>query len=879
MRGLQDDKPFEAFFFQAVQQHPFGFQARFAQNLPTLVNIPTGLGKTAMAVVGWLWRRFGADEEVRCQTPRRLVYCLPMRVLVEQTRDNAVRWVKNLRETNLVECEVPVHVLMGGEDEDDWDIHPEREAILIGTQDMLLSRALNRGYAASRSRWPMQFGLLHTNCLWVFDEIQLMGSGLATTAQLEAFRRILPDGHTESAKSGHGCRSVWMSATLVPEWLRTVDFKKRIDEQGRIDGQASLSLTDADHANDQVRNRWNARKPLSKAKATTDEADALADEIRQAHKLGTRTIVVVNTVKRARALFDALSKASSATGAKGRGGKNAKGAAASAATAVTTAAMPSAAPNLVLLHSRFRPPDRAKRVAQALAEIDPNGPGTIIVSTHVIEAGVDVSAATLFTELAPWASLVQRFGRCNRRGEFDKEDGSTLASIHWIDVADKEAAPYDPADLKKARDILTEIGKKPEAERSVRLAALSTLNVDLPFEHTHVIRKRDLIDLFDTTPDLAGNDIDIDRFVREVEDSDVRVFWRAWDRPKGHEPPPNDVPAPRRDELCPAPIGEFRDFAKKHAGQVWRWNFLDKKWEKGDAAKIMSGQVFLVHVDAGGYSVENGWDQASTACVEPAALPANVTGDTPDATDDDRLSRAGAWQTIAEHTDEVCKELDAIVAALALDGSDLDVLRKAARWHDRGKAHEVFVSALPDGVPDAAKVWAKGAGGWKRYGRPHFRHELASALAVLLESDGGIAPDTRDLVAYLVAAHHGKVRLSIRSLPNEKLPDGNRRFARGVWDRDTLQATDLGGGITAPVVTLSLEPMELGLCEQSPFAGQPSWAERMIRLRDRLGPFRLAYLEAILRAADMRASEAAEQRAATVQPIGSGADATEAEHG
>jgi CRISPR-associated endonuclease/helicase Cas3 len=52
--------------------------------------------------------------------------------------------------------------------------------------------------------------------------------------------------------------------------------------------------------------------------------------------------------------------------------------------------------------------------------------------------------------------------------------------------------------------------------------------------------------------------------------------------------------------------------------------------------------------------------------------------------------------------------------------------------------------------------------------------------------------------------------------------------------------------------------MELGLCEQDPFRGRPSWAERMIRLRDRLGPFRLAYLEAILRAADMRVSREAE---------------------
>ncbi len=60
--------------------------------------------------------------------------------------------------------------------------------MLIGTQDMLLSRALNRGYALGRARWPLPYGLLNNDCLWVFDEVQLMGSGLATTAQLAAFR-------------------------------------------------------------------------------------------------------------------------------------------------------------------------------------------------------------------------------------------------------------------------------------------------------------------------------------------------------------------------------------------------------------------------------------------------------------------------------------------------------------------------------------------------------------------------------------------------------------------------------------------------------------------------------------------------------------------
>ncbi|MFN3875870.1 MAG: hypothetical protein ACK4L7_08170, partial [Flavobacteriales bacterium] len=85
-----------------------------------------------------------------------------MRTLVEQTESAVKTWVESLLKdtTGLSEQTVadlqwlhersPI-ILMGGEELDDqrkeWDIYPEKPAILIGTQDMLLSRALNRGYA------------------------------------------------------------------------------------------------------------------------------------------------------------------------------------------------------------------------------------------------------------------------------------------------------------------------------------------------------------------------------------------------------------------------------------------------------------------------------------------------------------------------------------------------------------------------------------------------------------------------------------------------------------------------------------------------------------------------------------------------------------
>jgi CRISPR-associated endonuclease/helicase Cas3 len=125
-----------------------------------------------------------------------------------------------------------------------------------------------------------------------------------------------------------------------------------------------------------------------------------------------------------------------------------------------------------------------------------------------------------------------------------------------------------------------------------------------------------------------------------------------------------------------------------------------------------------------------------------------------------------------------------------------------------------------------------------------FRHELASALALLRTG-------ASDLTVYLAACHHGKVRLSIRALPGEQNPDEpGRRFARGIWDGEMLPAVELGDGLTREEVDLNLVPMLLGTGED----GARSWLERMIALRDRLGVFRLAFLESLIRAADVRAS-------------------------
>lgn len=97
---------FNDFFRQATKtkSEPHGrvaypYQSRFAvdDELPELLNVPTGVRKTATAILGWLYRqRFHTDKNIQRTTPRRLIYCLSMRTLVEQTRDCAHDWLKQL---------------------------------------------------------------------------------------------------------------------------------------------------------------------------------------------------------------------------------------------------------------------------------------------------------------------------------------------------------------------------------------------------------------------------------------------------------------------------------------------------------------------------------------------------------------------------------------------------------------------------------------------------------------------------------------------------------------------------------------------------------------------------------------------------------------
>jgi CRISPR-associated endonuclease/helicase Cas3 len=863
-------------FFRKVSGNaslvPFAWQDSLAAEttcVDRLIRVPTGFGKTLGVFSTWLWHRVHNATE---SWPRRLVWCLPMRVLVEQT-DAEVRAALSRLDLLWDEDEqhggkVGVHLLMGGSDAGEWHLYPEHCAVLIGTQDMLLSRALNRGYGgAGRARWPVEFGLVNSDALWIMDEVQLMDVGLATSGQMQAFREE-DVGRGKMIRPSH---TWWMSATLQRSWLgkspETADRSKTL---------AQTSIPPAERKG----NLWDdVAKPLTiESIATTRE---IAEVVARAHVKPGRTegptVVVLNKVSDAVEVYEALRKNKLL-----------------------------ASTELKLVHSRFRPHERAGWRQHFLNR---NACGTgvdrIIVATQVIEAGVDISAAVLITALAPWPSLVQRFGRAARWG-----GKSDIIVLDQQPKDDKAAAPYTKDEIDASREALTQISDAASIHLEQFEETASELLPRLyPYEPRHLLLRGELEELFDITPDLSGADIDISRFIRSGDERDLQVFWQTVPM---NQSPDRKLRASRA-ALCAVPFLKAREWLcgkEKNVSRLrknmkaWVWDWLDGEWRVPERRDLYPGQVVLVSAECGGYDAEIGWSPASE---EPVAVvpPANVDPeDFADSSQDDEALSAYPWQTIAVHGREVGRLAAEIGSRVTPNLASIFDL--AGRWHDAGKAHEAFQNSIESASrPDRRDLAKAPQHAWlpltrlypdnegKR--RSGFRHELASTLALfgvlqrhqpdheallgpwkeLLQAAGATAVEWRrpeyeaspleeellhlnapefDLLAYLVCSHHGKVRVSWHASPADQKAADDRLRLRGIRDGELLApvllATATTGNFELPATPLNLAAAAVGL---NPHTGR-GWTERVLTLLDQFGPFTLALYEAILRAADCRAS-------------------------
>lgn len=840
-------------FREIVGSDPYPWQRRmygkFVEgDAPEAVDVPTGLGKTLCVLLFLLAR-------VRNPAlPARVVYVVDRRAIVDQTAEAIRAWIERIVALPALadafdRCSafarlspdrpVQLGVLRGGmADDGEWRVDPARPAVVVGTVDMIGSRVLFSGYGDGRSRRPMHAGLLGHDSIVMLDEAHLSP---AMDAFLRDVERI--QGHPKF-------RTMTLSATGAK-------------------ASAVFSLSAKDEENPEVRRRLHAVKtphfhPVEKP---ADRIDRIC-ELAAAHRSGS-VAVFVGTVADAGKIADKLTKKLGADGAE----------------------------RIALLTGTLRGKERAGLAKGAVwrrfrpdRDRDTGAPAVYLVMTSAGEVGVDLDADHAVMDLATLDSMIQRVGRVNRSGRVKAE----VSVVYLKKEAEKPGGQSYGQRLDAARAETLEVlrrlpGLSPATLKDIDKSALERCSAPSPRParlHAEVVEA-----FAATSAALSLPPVDV--YLRGVDEPEQPESFLLWRREVDDLAPLGDEVAgealaffrPSPAEVARVPVSEARNVIKA-AVRRWRGDdglpliviepggdVLTKAVKSEAEIPPLRYATVVLPTTAGG--------------LEPSGLPSSTAkGEVSDVGDDDDRCRyrepapggeeredgeeaedegaaprpdwlekavelriplhdegedgaeerflvyalrrpdptlqAGegetTWlgastQTVDEHCALVGDAARRIGAALSLTDAETAALESAGCWHDRGKARHVWQRAA--GAPAGGQPLAKSTKGrlrsWMLGG---YRHEFGS----LVEAEREIPVDApnRDLVLHLIAAHHGWAR------PGFPHP---RQWDPGVPDELNRK--------------LAVEA-----------------ANRFARLQAEYGPWRLAWLEALLKAADAHASRA-----------------------
>lgn len=437
---------------------PFPWQRRLYHQLcegsiPRAVDIPTGLGKTAVMACWLLARANGAP------LPRRLIYVVDRRAVVDQATQSAqdirdrLDDLPELRERlSLGSGSLPISTLRGQHlDNKDWLEDPVATSIVVGTVDMIGSRLLFSGYGVSRKMRPNVAGLLGCDSLVVLDEAHLSRPFQHLLLAIERQRRVSYRRETESSAAEHTeavpvpglpppFRLLPLSATLgslndaSPLQLSTSSSRSTDAICGLKNG-SPFRLDDEDKLDATVDRRLNARKTLWVKDLVEGMSldDGLAEatwnlylEETAADQVPVRLVVYCNS-------RDVAEKVASKLKAKSQNN------APDAKTILFTGAR------------RVRERQRAATELQECGLIASSSTApkssVFLVATSAGEVGVDLDADHMVCDLVPWERMVQRLGRVNRRG-------MRTARVHVIDGG-KQPDDAASARLRSVRRLLS----------------------------------------------------------------------------------------------------------------------------------------------------------------------------------------------------------------------------------------------------------------------------------------------------------------------------------------------------------------------------------------------------------------------------------------
>lgn len=379
-----------------VGDTPFPWQKdvlnRFMKReIPQALDIPTGLGKTAVMGIWLVARVCGAN------LPRRLVYVVDRRAVVDQATDVALQ-LRSLvdgkpdlkKELGLRDDQsLPISTLRGQYvDNREWLEDPAAPAIIVGTVDMVGSRLLFEGHGVSRKMRPYHAGLLGTDTLVVLDEAHLV------PPFEHLLRAIASDAAFRPSSSQQDQR--------VPRFHLLA-----LSATGRTRTSDVIGLTDDDLEHPVVEKRLSARKSLwiEELDENTKLEDKLAEEAWRLTGHGKKAVrVIVYSDSR-----DVAQKAKEAVEKRAKGDRK---------TGTPTVEVKT---ELFVGARRVFEREQAKECLKELGFIAGSevacGRPVFLFATSAGEVGVDLDADHMVCDVVAWERMVQRLGRVNRRGD------------------------------------------------------------------------------------------------------------------------------------------------------------------------------------------------------------------------------------------------------------------------------------------------------------------------------------------------------------------------------------------------------------------------------------------------------------------------------
>jgi CRISPR-associated endonuclease/helicase Cas3 len=359
--------------------------------IPSALDVPTGLGKTAVMAIWLVARACGAN------LPRRLVYVVDRRAVVDQATDVALSLRKLVNDDPELKKglglragqSLPISTLRGQYvDNREWLEDPAAPAIIVGTVDMVGSRLLFEGYGVSRKMRPYHAGLLGVDTLVVLDEAHLVS----------AFEHLLRSIATEPAL--RSCDERFQQG--VPAFRLLA-----LSATGRTRSDDAVGLTDSDLGHKVVTKRLNAKKSLriEALDGETKLEDALANQAWKLSDDGKKAVRVLaysdsrDVARRAKEAIEKLAK-----GDKKQGKPEVK-----------------IESELFVGGRRVFEREEAKERLKSLgfiagSTVERSGP-VFLFATSAGEVGVDLDADHMVCDLVAWERMIQRLGRVNRRGD------------------------------------------------------------------------------------------------------------------------------------------------------------------------------------------------------------------------------------------------------------------------------------------------------------------------------------------------------------------------------------------------------------------------------------------------------------------------------